>query len=159
MTLQLENGGAGFGVWQPVHLPKVVVVVYRDLVILAIEGTDVCGNLLQGRDGISWDISATLRVSCCRVPYTFHTRRCTVSFLQTCLASRYIPLFRGGTTESSASYLRDITTRYHDGISFEDQPILYGQVVAHAEVVVCQCWSIFLVFISFSFPCFGFGLD
>ena len=55
-----------------------------------------------------------LRLSCCRVLYMFHMWRYAVSLPQTCLASRYIrvhasdmPLFRGGTSESLASYLRE----------------------------------------------------
>ena len=52
MTLQLQNGGAGFGVWQSVHLPEVAIVVYCDRVIPSIEVKDVCGNLFprMGRD-------------------------------------------------------------------------------------------------------------
>ena len=89
---------------------EVTVIVYRDYVICAIEGKDVCGNLLPRTkwDLASWDIS----VSCCRVLSAFPERRCTSSFLQTCLASRYIrlhaaemPQFRDGTSESSSSYL------------------------------------------------------
>ena len=45
VTLQLQSDGAGFDVWQPIHLPQIVVVVYRDQVILAFKGRDVCGNL------------------------------------------------------------------------------------------------------------------
>ena len=53
VTLQLQNGGARFGVWQPVHLPEIAVLVYRDQVILAIKGKDVCGNLLSRK---RWDL-------------------------------------------------------------------------------------------------------
>ena len=106
VTLQLQNGGAGFGVSQSVHLPEVAIVVYCDQVILSSEGKDIQGNLLP-RMGLCG-------ASCCQVPYTFQMRRCTVSFLQTCLASRCIHmhtadmlLFRGGTSECSPSCLRE----------------------------------------------------
>ena len=69
----------------------------------------------------------------------FHRRRCGASFLQTCLASRYIHvhasdtlLSRGGTSEFQLHIcLKGL--RYNNGISFENQPILYGQLVAHVK--------------------------
>ena len=38
--------GAGFGVWQPVHLPGIAEVVYGDQVVFVITGKDICGDLL-----------------------------------------------------------------------------------------------------------------
>lgn len=46
VTLQLQNGGSGLGIWQPVHFAQIAVILYGDQVILAIKGKDVCGNLL-----------------------------------------------------------------------------------------------------------------
>ena len=88
-----------------------------------------------------------LRVSCCQVLYTFHTRRCILSFCrhawpvdkfvcppQACLYSEV------GRVNLQL-HICAKPLRYHDGIPFEDQAILYGQVITHAEVRVCQCWA------------------
>ena len=67
---------------------------------------------------------------------TFH---CTP---QTCLNSEV-----GQVNLYSVSYLLE-GSLVSQRNPFEDQPILYDQLVAHAEVRVRQCWGIFLVFRS-----------
>ena len=91
-------------------------------------------------------------VSCCQVVDTFHMRDLLLHFCrhawpvdsfeytsQTCLYSEVGRVNLHFHTCLKAPW-------YHDGIPIEDQPILYGQLVTHAEVRVHQCWGILLVF-------------
>ena len=133
MTLQPQNGGAGFGVWQYVHPTEIAIVVYGDLVILSIGVKNVCSNLLprtrraivgdQCLSGESHTVEFPTRFACgnglfhfCRHAWPVNAFTCTP---QTCFYSEVVRV--NLNLHGCAKAPRD-----NDRISFENQPIVNG---------------------------------
>lgn len=150
VTLQLQNGGAGFGVWQSVHPTEIAIVVYGDLVNLSIEVKKVCSNLLprtgraivgdQCLSGESHTVEFPTRFACGNELFHFCRHAFPVNAFtgtpQTCFYSEV-----GRVNLNLHKAPRD-----NDRISSENQPMVNGQFVAHAEVREIQSWGIVLMF-------------
>ena len=92
----------------------------------------------QGRDVTSWGISVS--IACILLSSSLHVSHvfCCL-FVQICLASRYIHMHASDMPPKVVQVNLQLhicakALWYHDGISMENQPILYGQLVARAKV-------------------------